>query len=128
MSAAFSTSSIRAILSSVIVVSGSVQGLATRTFSEDRRWPPAAPRPRAALRRRLRARPPHTPALGTLPFKTKAWLRQPPTEKQLQHLPAEQRQDYGLTRYRASALITFQFNRRDIRRLVMAADPTRRAA
>ena len=23
--------------------SGSVQGLATRTFSEDRRWPPAAP-------------------------------------------------------------------------------------
>jgi hypothetical protein len=42
-SASFSTSSRRAILSSVIVVSGSVQGLATRTFSEDRRWPPASP-------------------------------------------------------------------------------------
>ena len=33
-----------------------------------------------------------------------------------------------LTRYRASALITFQFNRRDIRRLVMSAAPERRAA
>jgi hypothetical protein len=32
-----STSSISAILSSVIVVSVSVQGVATRTFSEDRR-------------------------------------------------------------------------------------------
>ena len=61
-------------------------------------------------------------------FKSKRWLNQAPTEKQLQYLPAAQRQDYGLTRYRASALITFQFNRRDIRRLVMAAAPERRAA
>jgi superfamily II DNA or RNA helicase len=61
-------------------------------------------------------------------FKSKRWLTQPPTEKQLQYLSPAQRQDYGLTRYRASALITFQFNRRDIRRLVMSAAPERRAA
>ncbi|UXU74204.1 MULTISPECIES: DEAD/DEAH box helicase [unclassified Paracoccus (in: a-proteobacteria)] len=61
-------------------------------------------------------------------FKSKRWLTQTPTEKQLQYLSPAQRQDYGLTRYRASALITFQFNRRDIRRLVMTAAPERRAA
>jgi DNA repair protein RadD len=61
-------------------------------------------------------------------FKSRRWLGQAPTEKQLQYLSPEQRQDYGLTRYRASALITFQFNRRDIRRLVMSAAPERRAA
>ena len=43
--------------------------------------------------------------------KTKGWLRQPPTDKQLAWLPAEWRLDYGLTRYRASALLTFKFNR-----------------
>jgi hypothetical protein len=53
-------------------------------------------------------------------FKSRRWLGQAPTEKQLQYLSPAQRQDYGLTRYRASALITFQFNRRDIRRLVMS--------
>jgi DNA repair protein RadD len=61
-------------------------------------------------------------------FKSRRWLGQTPTEKQLQYLSPAQRQDYGLTRYRASALITFQFNRRDIRRLVMSAAPERRAA
>ncbi len=62
-------------------------------------------------------------------FKTCGWLRQAPTEKQLQYLPASARQDYGLTRYHASALISFQFNRRAIRQLVRsAAMPERRAA
>ncbi len=61
-------------------------------------------------------------------FKSRRWLSQTPTEKQLQYLSPQQRQDYGLTRYRASALITFLFNRRDIRRLVMTAAPERRAA
>ncbi|WP_246087706.1 DEAD/DEAH box helicase [Paracoccus marinus] len=61
-------------------------------------------------------------------FKSKRWLIQPPTEKQLQYLPPECRHDFGLTRYRASALISFQFNKRDIRRLVTAAEPERRAA
>ncbi len=62
-------------------------------------------------------------------FKTRSWLRQAPTEKQLQYLPASARQDYGITRYHASALISFQFNRRAIRQLVRSvAMPERRAA
>ena len=61
-------------------------------------------------------------------FKSKGWLTQAATEKQLQYLPPECRHDFGLTRYRASALISFQFNKRDIRRLVTAAEPERRAA
>jgi hypothetical protein len=42
-SADFSTSSMRVILSLVIVITGSVPGFATRTFSEDGRWPPVSP-------------------------------------------------------------------------------------
>ena len=62
-------------------------------------------------------------------FKTRSWLRQPPTEKQLQYLPPECRHDFGLTRYRASALMTFGFNKRAIRQLIdSAASPERRAA
>jgi superfamily II DNA or RNA helicase len=54
--------------------------------------------------------------------KTRRWLSQPPTTKQLALLPAEYRQDFGLTRYQASALIAFQFNKAAIRRLVFGAD------
>jgi superfamily II DNA or RNA helicase len=53
--------------------------------------------------------------------KTRRWLNQPPTEKQLQYLPAEYRQDFGLTRYQASALLSFRFNRGAIRSLVFGA-------
>jgi len=56
-------------------------------------------------------------------FKTRAWLTQPATEKQLQYLPPECRHDFGLTRYRASALMTFGFNKREIRQLVGRASP-----
>ena len=56
-------------------------------------------------------------------FKSKGWLKQAATEKQLQYLPPEFRQDYGLTRYRASALMTFGFNKREIRQLVGRASP-----
>ena len=61
-------------------------------------------------------------------FKTRGWLRQAPTEKQLQYLPASARQDYGLTRYHASALINFRFNRRAIQQLVRSAAATERRA
>ncbi|MAU52255.1 MAG: helicase [Roseovarius sp.] len=63
-------------------------------------------------------------------FKTRGWLSQAPTEKQLQYLPPSARQDYGLTRYHASALISFRFNKRVIQQLVRsaAATPERRAA
>jgi superfamily II DNA or RNA helicase len=54
--------------------------------------------------------------------KTRRWLSQPPTDKQLALLPMEYRQDFGLTRYQASALIAFQFNKAAIRRLVFGAD------
>ena len=53
--------------------------------------------------------------------KTKRWLSQPPTDKQLQCLPAEYRHDHNLTRYQASALLTFRFNRTAIRSLVFRA-------
>jgi superfamily II DNA or RNA helicase len=53
--------------------------------------------------------------------KTQRWLNEPPTVKQLNLLPPIWRTDYGLTRYHASAMLAFQFNRQDIVRLVMAA-------
>jgi DNA repair protein RadD len=58
------------------------------------------------------------------------WLGQTPTEKQLQYLSARAAaRTYGLTRYRASALMTFGFNKRAIRQLIdAAATPERRAA
>ena len=61
-------------------------------------------------------------------FKTRGWLNQPATEKQLQYLTPAARSDFGLTRYKASALMTFSFNKRAIRSLIMAAAPTSREA
>ncbi|PJR94826.1 helicase [Ochrobactrum sp. 695/2009] len=54
--------------------------------------------------------------------KTRRWLSQPPTDRQLAYLPADYRHDFGLTRYQASALLSFQFNRNAIRSLVFGAD------
>ena len=43
--------------------------------------------------------------------------------------PKDEGHDFGLTRYRASALMTFGFNKRAIRQLIdTAARPERRAA
>ena len=39
---------------------------------------------------------------------------QPATERQLQYLPPAYRHDYNLTRYKASAMMTLQFNRQAI--------------
>ncbi len=50
--------------------------------------------------------------------KTNQWLNQPATYKQLRYLPAHLKNDHGLTRYQASALLTFQFNKKKIRELV----------
>jgi hypothetical protein len=62
--------------------------------------------------------------------KSKAWLRQPPTDRQLAYLPPECQLDYSLTRYKASALLTFRFNRGAIRSLVLnaTASPLEQAA
>lgn len=54
--------------------------------------------------------------------KTKRWIHESPTDKQLQYLPPEYRFDHNLTRYQASSLITFRFNRRVIQELVFNAD------
>lgn len=53
--------------------------------------------------------------------KSKRWLREPPSERQLAFLPPEYRGDLSLTRYQASALLTFRFNRNAIRSLVRTA-------
>jgi len=61
--------------------------------------------------------------------KTRSWLNQSATGRQLQFLPAEYRQDFGLTRYQASALLAFTFNKSAITQLVASAsDADRRAA
>jgi len=60
--------------------------------------------------------------------KTRRWLNEPPTPKQLQYLPAAFRSDFGLTRYQASALLSFQFNKGAIQRLVWGADAALREA
>src|SRR5690606_41709845 len=61
--------------------------------------------------------------------KTRRWVNEPPSEKQLRYLPPALRADFGLTRYQASALLAFQFNKSSIQRLVLAAnDEHRRAA
>jgi len=56
-------------------------------------------------------------------YKSKRWLREPPTERQLMHLPPEARADLSMTRYQASAFLTFKFNRQAIRSLVCNAQP-----
>jgi superfamily II DNA or RNA helicase len=53
--------------------------------------------------------------------KTRRWINEPATEKQLNYLPPEKRADFGLTRYQASVLLTFQFNKRAIQQLVLRA-------
>ena len=60
--------------------------------------------------------------------KTRNWLNQPPTVKQLQYLPQAMRADFGMTRYQASALLSFQFNKTTIQRLVGAANDAHREA
>ena len=45
-----------------------------------------------------------------------------PTPGQLRYLPPEARADFGLTRYQASALLTFKFNKHAIQRVVHAAN------
>ena len=60
--------------------------------------------------------------------KTRRWLNEPPTPKQLQYLPAAFRSDFGLTRYQASALLSFQFNKGAIQRLVWTANDAYREA
>ena len=54
--------------------------------------------------------------------KSRRWLNELPTPGQLRYLPLEARADFGLTRYQASALLTFKFNKHAIQRVVHAAN------
>ena len=60
--------------------------------------------------------------------KTRKWLTESPTLAQLRYLPAELRSDFSLTRYQASALLSFQFNKPHIKRLIKAANDAYREA
>jgi len=53
--------------------------------------------------------------------KTKAWLNQTATAKQLAYLPPACRMDYSLTRYQASAMLSLKFNLPTIRSCINAA-------
>lgn len=52
--------------------------------------------------------------------KTRRWLYEQATPKQLQYLPSQYQHDYSLTRYEASALMTLRFNQRAIKQAVGA--------
>jgi hypothetical protein len=53
--------------------------------------------------------------------KTKAWLHQPATARQLAYLPPACRMDYSLTRYQASAMLSLKFNLHAIRSRIAEA-------
>lgn len=57
-------------------------------------------------------------------FKTRRWLNQAPTQKQMMYLPEHLRVDFGMTRYLASAILSFQFNKSVIRKLIERAHKT----
>ena len=50
--------------------------------------------------------------------KSRRWLNEPPTHKQLDLLPTEYKQDFGLNKYHASALIRFNFNKARIKKML----------
>lgn len=61
-------------------------------------------------------------------LKSRRWLNQAATQQQLRYLPPAYRQDFGLTRYQASCLLAFQFNKRDIQSRVFGAADNKEAA
>jgi hypothetical protein len=61
-------------------------------------------------------------------LKSRRWLNQAATQQQLRYLPPAYRQNFGLTRYQASCLLAFQFNKRDIQSRVFGAVDDREAA
>lgn len=61
-------------------------------------------------------------------LKSRRWLSQAATQQQLRYLPLAYRQDFGLTRYQASCLLAFQFNKRDIQSCIFGAEKNKEAA
>lgn len=60
--------------------------------------------------------------------KSRRWLSQAVTPQQCRYLPKAYRNHYGLTRYHASCLLAFQFNKRDIQSCVFNAAKRQEAA
>jgi DNA repair protein RadD len=60
--------------------------------------------------------------------KSKTWLNQAATPQQLRYLPASHRTNFGLTRYQASCLLAFQFNKRDIQSRIFKESTGQEAA
>jgi DNA repair protein RadD len=60
--------------------------------------------------------------------KSRKWLNQAATAQQLRYLPPAYRQDFVLTRYQASCLLAFQFNKRDIQSRIFNKVEGREAA
>jgi len=53
--------------------------------------------------------------------KSKRWLKLPPTDKQLQYLNLSAMSAMGISRYRASCMMTWKFSERGIQKKLMAA-------
>ena len=60
--------------------------------------------------------------------KSRSWLSQSVTQQQLKYLPTEYQRDFGLTRYQASCLITFRFNKRAIQTRIFESARAQEAA
>ncbi len=58
--------------------------------------------------------------------KSKSWLKQTASTRQLQCLPQQYRNDYSITKYKAANLLKFYFNKTSIQKLLFEADAKRR--
>jgi superfamily II DNA or RNA helicase len=59
--------------------------------------------------------------------KSKRWLNESASTRQLQCLPLEYRSDYSITKYKAANLLKFYFNKTSIQKLLFEADAKMRA-
>jgi hypothetical protein len=60
--------------------------------------------------------------------KSKSWLKQTASTRQLQCLPLAYRNDYSITKYKAANLLKFYFNKTSIQKLLFEADAKRHVA
>ena len=61
-------------------------------------------------------------------YKSKKWLNQPASIKQLNCLPNQYRNDFSITKYKAANLLKFYFNKSVIRKLLFEQQPQMRGA
>lgn len=59
-------------------------------------------------------------------YKSKRWLNETASIRQLQCLPQEYRNDFSITKYKAANLLKFYFNKSSIQKLLFEADAARR--